>query len=234
MRFSTLVLLTVWPVLSFAQPAAHDVPSVTVVGRAEMVAVPDMARVSVGVTTQAATVAESLEQKNERTRRVMDELKKQGVATRDIQTSRFDVSPQYNYDRQNNQRSLIGYRVTNRVDVVVRDLDKTGVVLDAVVSAGANEVFGLSFDLADSDELLDGARRGAMADARDRAELYAKEAGLSLGPALQISEHTTPAIGPRPVMAARMESMSDAVPVAPGELKYAAEVRVTYQLEGGD
>ena len=183
-------------------------------------------------SSQAETVAEALDENSARTQRVLDELDRRGIAERDIQTRRFDVSPQYDFDRQTNQRSLAGYRVTNRVDVAVRDLDEAGALLDAVVSAGANEIFGLQFDVADSTAAIEAARRAAMADAKSRAELYAGEAGLAVGKPLQITEQTMPGIGPRPVMmGARMEAASDSVPVAPGELTYSAEIRVRYALE---
>jgi uncharacterized protein YggE len=120
-----------------------------------------------------------------------------------------------------------GYRATNQVQVEVVGVDKVGGVLDALVAAGANELGGITFGIAEPTPLLDEARRKAVADARRKAELYAAAANVTLGRVTHVDE--TGGGGPPPVPYARMEAMA-ATPIAAGELDLTASVTVTFAI----
>jgi uncharacterized protein YggE len=206
-------------------------PSITVVGSDKVAAKPDMAEIQVGVTTQAPTAAKALKDNNQAMAALVKVLSARGIADKDQQTSSFNISPQY---RQGTPGVLgpeiVGYQVSNQLHIKVRQLASLGELLDEVVSAGSNQVHGISFSVADPTPLLDEARRKAMADARRKAELYAKAAGVGLGQVLLIEEQT--AHLPRPqMMGAAMGRGAAAVPVAAGEQEFAASVTVTYRIK---
>jgi uncharacterized protein YggE len=114
------------------------------------------------------------------------------------------------------------------VRVKVRQLDSLGEVLDQVVGQGANHVQGVGFAVAEPTPVLDEARRKAVADARHKAELYAREAGMEVGPVLLIQEET-PHL-PRPPLLGAARAEAAAVPVAEGELEFGASITVTYAM----
>lgn len=209
-------------------------PSVTVVGTGEVNARPDMAQITVGVLTEAKTAAEAMQSNNTAMEKLIDLLKQKGLEEQDIQTTSFSVSPQYRQDQPQPQRAepprIIGYQVSNLVQIKVRKLASLGGILDEVVTAGANQVHGISFSVDQDDELLDEARKKAMKDARRKAELYADAAGVTLGRTLLIQE-ATPNV-PQPVYAGvRMNfARESAVPIASGEQSLSALVTVTYEL----
>jgi uncharacterized protein YggE len=235
MKFVALVSLLFSPLLAVTALAHEGAiePSVTVIGFAEIAASPDMAQVSVGVTTQAVAVGDALAANNAKTRDVIAVIRKKGVAERDIQTTQFSVSPQYSHNRDGNPPTLDLYRVTNRIEVTVRDIEKAGDLLDAAVAGGANEVFGLDFGVQESSALLDRARRNAMDNARTKAELYASAAGLPLGRAIVITEETSTFDRPRPMAEISLMKASS-VPLAAGTMTFSAEIRVRYSLGDPD
>jgi uncharacterized protein YggE len=157
-------------------------------------------------------------------------IRKRGIEDRDLQTVQFNVSPRYKYDKnQQEPPRIAGYQVTNEVHVKVRNLPALGAFLDETVSLGANQVRGISFGVADPAQLMDEARRKAIADAERRARVYAEAAGLKLGKPIRIDEQTGGRPGPYPV--ARMEAAAaSAVPVAPGEQTFSVTVTVSYAI----
>jgi uncharacterized protein YggE len=211
-----------------AQDAAT--PSITVTGSGRVQATPDLANVSAGVVTEAARAADAVRANTDAMQKVIAALDAAGIERRFVQTSRFDVSSVYADSvsaRPGRMPAITGYRAANQVRVEVRGVDRVGGVIDALVAAGANELGGVSFGIAEPAPLLDEARKRAIADARRRAELFAKEAGVALGRVVRIDE-TGGAPGPGPV-AYRMEAAS-APPIAPGEVDLEANVSVTWSL----
>lgn len=207
--------------------SAADSHVISMSGHGEAKGVPDMAMINAGVTTNAATAAAALSANTARMAAVFAALRKLGVADRDMQTVNFSVSPQYANDNGQAPR-LTGYQVHNEISVRLADAAKLGAALDALVAAGANQMNGVSFDIAQPAALLEKARQDAMADARTRAETYAKAAGVSLGPILSIREGTGEA---RPLrMAAPIAFAAKAVPVAAGEQAVTADVQVEWEI----
>lgn len=198
---------------------------------------PDLAVFSAGVTTQAKTAAAALSENADRMNAVIAALKASGIAERDIQTSNLSVNPVYGQPRADANGNvtgdpvIIGYQANNQVEVKQRKIGSYGKTIDTLVSAGANQVSGPSFQLDNPDVASDEARLEAMKKARARAELYAKAAGLTVKRILTISE--SGGYAPQPmVMYARAEKMMGGAPspVAAGEVQVAANVTVTFEL----
>jgi uncharacterized protein YggE len=213
------------PLVSAEEPA----PSITVVGSGSVSGVPDTAEVTAGVVTQAATASQAMSQNSATMEKVLKALTALGIADRDIHTTNVSIVPQ----RASTQPSrpapspVIGYEVTNQVRVRVRNLSSLGRLLDTLVSQGANALGGIGFSIADPAPLLEQARSKAIADARQKAQVYATAAGVKVGRVIFIRD--TSAGPPRP-MAGRMMAMA-ATPVAPGEQEVEVSVSVTYALE---
>lgn len=198
---------------------------------------PDLAVFSAGVTTQAKTASAALARNAEQMNAVIAALKASGIAERDIQTSNLSVNPLYGQPRADENGNvigdpvIIGYQATNQVEVKQRNIAGYGKTIDTLVSAGANQVNGPSFQLDNPDAASDEARIEAMKKARARADLYAKAAGLTVKRILTISE--SGGYAPQPmVMYARAEKMMAGAPspVATGEVQVGANVTVTFEL----
>jgi uncharacterized protein len=203
-------------------------PSVTVTGSGEVSAPPDLARIAAGVVAEAPRAADAVKQTTSAMEKVVAALAQAGIEKKYVQTSRFDVSPVYADAPARGTPAVTAYRASNQVQVEVRGVDKVGAVLDALVAAGANEIGGISFGIAEPAPLEDEARKKAVADARRKAELYAAATGTALGRVLAIDE--SGGGPPIPVRYARMEMAQAAPPIAPGELDLAIRVVVTWSL----
>lgn len=204
-------------------------PTVSVTGEASISVPPDLAQIDSGVTTEAKTAREAGEANNKAMGGVLAALKASGIAEKDIQTSRLSLSPQSAPNRNANAPFLIvGYRASNRVTVTIRDITKVADTIDVLVGAGANEISGISFMVSKASKLLDDARTEAIADAKRKAEIYAKAANISLGAPISISEETTPGPIPYRKMSA---GMAAAAPVAQGEETLRVSVSVSYEIK---
>lgn len=204
--------------------------TVTVSATGSVSAAPDEATISTGVTSESKTAREALTKNTEAMKQVIAELKSEGVDPKDIQTTQFNVEPVYVYPKEGQPPSVTGYRVNNMVGVRVRNLDKLGGVLDRLVTAGANQMNGISFEVSKAETLKDDARKTAMANAKRRADLLAQAAGADVGEVLQISEETS-FQGPHPVVFAKRAAMAESVPVERGEQELEARVTVTWRLK---
>jgi len=218
-------------VLVLAFPAAAEpMPTISVTGEGHVDLAPDMATLSLGVVTEAATANEALDRNSAQLAAVIARLGKMGIADRDVQTSGLSLGPRYDYNGSNGAPRLVGYTATNMVSVRVRALDSLGGVLDSVVADGANTLNGLGFGLQDPGPATDEARRRAVADARHRAELYAQAAGVTLGAVLSISEQGD-GYRPMPMVQAEASFAKGAdVPVSSGELNLSSTIAVVYEI----
>jgi len=205
-------------------PARAAERSVTVTGEATVAIAPDAAIIRIGVTSQDKTAREASDTNAKQMSAVLAAIKDTGIAERDIQTSRLSLQPQYDQGKTGNAR-LTGFQANNQVTVRIRDVDKLATVLDRAIAAGANEMSGIEFVVSEQSKMLDQARGDAIADARRKAELFAKAAGAKLGNVISISEEGS-APQPRPMQAMR----AGAVPIAPGEQTLRAIVTVSYEL----
>lgn len=209
----------------------------TVSGHGEARHAPDIATVNAGVRTQGATAAEALRTNTEQMNKVFAALKSLGIADADMQTSSFSVQPVYQQpappvpgQTQNEPPKIAGYQVFNQVTITLRDLSKLGTALDTLVSSGANDMYGVSFGIADTDPLTDKARDAAIKEAARKAQLMAASAGVKLGRIMSLSESS--ATPPVPMYRARLaEAAAAPVPTAAGEQVIGADATLVYEIE---
>ncbi len=207
-----------------AQPPA----AISVTGEAHISVPPDLAQIDAGVTSEAKTAREASEANNAAMSKVLTALKGAGIEQKDYQTSRLSLQPQISSSKTSAPSAIVGYRASNRVTIRLRDITKVADVIDALVGAGANDIGGINFMVSQASKLLDEAREQAIADARRKAEIYAKAAGVTLGAPLSISE----AGSPGPIAFGRLSAgVPQSVPIAPGEETLHITVSVSWAIK---
>jgi len=215
--------------VQLVQPIAGTRLDVTATG--EVSRVPDIAIISAGVMTRAATASAALQQNATRMERVRAALKRAGIADRDIQTSNISLNPEYNY--QNNQApKLTGYTASNQVNVRFRDIANTGRILDALVAEGANQINGPSLTIDKPEAALDEARVKAVAAGRARADVYARSLGMRVVRLLSVSEGARYSV-PRPIAVMRAEAggaVADSK-IDPGEQQVQITLEMSFELQ---
>jgi uncharacterized protein YggE len=210
-----------------AGPAlAETPPHVAVTGTGVVTAAPDLAELVLGVVSEAPTAAQAMKQNSQTASNLLEVLRRRGIATRDFQTSQLALAPRYRH--MGGKAALAGFQATHQLHVTVRDLANLGTLLDELVNAGANTVHSVGLAVDKPARLLEQARLAAMADARTRAELYARAAGAKLGEVLAVQE-TDVSSPVRPVMQLR-QAAEAGVPFAPGETKLSVQLNVTWRL----
>lgn len=230
LRAALLALIVI--IAGTAGARAEDISEkrmISVSGVGSVKAKPDTARISIGVVSDDNTAREALDKNTAAMSRVIVELKGQQVDPKDIQTTNFSVNPRYQHFKDGKPPAIIGYRVVNSVTIIVRELDNLGKILDQTVSRGSNQVNSIRFDIDNADELEIEARKRAIKDARQKAQVYAQAAGVKLGTVLTISEGASS--HPRPVMRPRtLEAGAASVPIETGEQEVTARVQVSWKL----
>jgi uncharacterized protein YggE len=211
------------PALAQVAPIA----TISVSGEAQVSVPPDLAQIDAGVTTEAKTAREASEANNAAMGKVLLALKGAGIDEKDFQTSRLSLQPQYAPNR-GGASAVVGYRAANRVTIKLRDVTKVAGTIDILVAAGANELGGINFMVSAASKLLDEAREQAIADARRKAEIYAKAAGVTLGSPVSISEGGASSPAPYRKMSA---GIAASAPVAQGEETLQVTVSVSWAIK---
>lgn len=239
----SMAALTLLPMTANAQePGATATPigapygattlSLAVTGTAS--GQPDIARMSAGVNTLAATAEAALADNAKAMTALIATLGKQGIAKADIQTSGFSLNPQYRYPQQgedpNTPPRIIGYQVSNTVSLTVRDIKKIGRTFDALTAAGATNINGPSFEIDDDAALLKEARTKALAEGQQLAEFYAKAAGKRRARLVAISEGGSPVM-PVPMFKSARAAADVATPVEPGRSDVNVALNLMFSLE---
>tara|TARA_R110002073_G_scaffold75329_4_gene183823 strand:+ start:2233 stop:2925 length:693 start_codon:yes stop_codon:yes gene_type:complete len=218
---STALLLAASPAL------AEEVnPTLSLSASSDVQVAPDYATVQSGVVTRAGTAQQAVQDNTRAMTAVFDALRRAGISGNDVQTSQLSVSPVYSDRREpeTNDLTIIGYETRNTVSAKVRDTTRVGNVIDAMVTAGANNIQNVSFGAEDTSAAMDQARREAIASLLARANLFADAAGFELCGITRMSEDfARPA---QPMMMARMESAS--TPVAAGQLSITASINADF------
>ena len=230
MVLAALILAACGGVSSAA--GAGEIRTVSVNGTGKVIVTPDMATINVGVVTEGQDAEEATSQNNQHIAEITEVLTGMGVAEADIKTSNFSVYPMQNFDREGEPAAVI-YRVENNVRVVVREIDQLGSILDAVVGAGANSIYGVEFDLSDRESAFSQAIDAAMQNAEDRAGLLAQSAGAELGELQSVETYLGGGGVPMYAESAAMGAFDGAaeVPVSPGEMEIQVEVNVVYAIQ---
>jgi uncharacterized protein YggE len=208
-------------------------PRIVVTGEGEATVAPDMALLSLSVMREAKTAREALDANNAAMAEVIEAIKLFGIADRDLQTAGIQIMPRFNFTNKpdgTQEAELIAYQVTNTLSVRVRDIVKTGEILDRAVSLGVNQGGNIVFANDDSSAVITEARRKAVVEATARATTLAEAAGVTLGRVLEISEQSFGA-QPMPIEARAFDKAASAVPVQAGENAYRVQVNMTFELK---
>lgn len=224
--FAVLLALSA-PALAQEQPR---IATLTASGMGSVSVAPDIAIVSIGVVSRAATARDALSANNGDVAKVIETIQAAGVKNADIGTSGFSVNPIYELKPERSQNDepprITGYQVSNEVRVTIRDIANSGAVLDKVVSAGANQIGSIRFDVSDRQKPADEALSKAIADAKHQAELMADAAGVTLVRILDINASSGSPVFARPAM--RMAA--DAVPLMPGTSEVTANANISWEI----
>ena len=211
---------------------------ITAGGHGEVKVKPDIALITIVVTTQSKDQAEAVSQNAARTTTTLAALRAARVADKDIQTQSYTVQPQYDYGNNNGgfgggspkPPTLVGYQVTNSVQATVRDLTKVGLVIDKTTSAGASQISGVSFDLSDRSLAESQALALAVSSARRKASIMASAAGVDIGRLLTLTEGAS-APSAQPVFAMRaMAKGATETPIADQQITVTADATLVYAM----
>lgn len=214
------------------QAAPENVRTLNVNGLGQVYLTPDIAYIYIGVHTEGATASEAVDANKSQTTAVIDALKQAGVAEKDIRTINFSIYPSQQYGPDGSVTGSI-IMVDNTVYITVRDLDGLGDLLDSAISAGANNINSIQFDVADKTEAVKAARAKAVEDAKLQAQELADTAGVSLGDIQSINFYDN---SPYPMYdygkggGAGMAAQAS-VPIQPGQLTIAVTVNLTYSIK---
>jgi uncharacterized protein YggE len=207
-------------------------PYISVKGMGIVSARPDMLTVQIGVQIENGSLADAQWDANTKINAAMKLLTEGGVADRDISTSRLAVEPVIVYENNKPPRQT-GYRVTHILNVKLRDIAKSGKLIDSIVAAGVNRVQSLNFSFSDPTALLKQARDAAMTDAKAKAQQFATQGGVGLGPPILIQEvgaNTLPKSS-SPLFDSGVSNTPPTTPINPGEQEVRVEVGVLYAIK---
>jgi uncharacterized protein YggE len=202
-------------------PALADeaAASIRVTGLGRVQAAPDAATLDAGATNEARQAKTAIAANSQSMKALLAALRAQGIESKDIQTRQLQLTPVYPQGSGPRRAGIEGYRASSRLRIRVREIGEIGAVLDALVAAGANELGSISFAVLDPDPFLDRARAAAIADARRKAALFAREAGVRLGRIIEIRDGAAPipfAIQFGIRVELRVEGLSGTIPLSPG------------------
>jgi uncharacterized protein len=213
-----------------AQPEPPARARVVVIGEGNVTVAPDYARIRNGVSSSAKTVKEASDSNSKTMANILAALADAGIAKKDIQTSEFSIEPVYVSPTPPGGPKVSGYRVSNQVNVTIRDLSQVGDILDRLIKAGATDAGNISFLVSDREKALDQAREAAMANARHKAELYAQASGLTLGRVAWISEGSDLGSVRPMALSGDGKMASTPVPIESGEDTITARVTVGFAI----
>ena len=201
---------------------------ITVIGMGEAIGQPDQANITVGVETFSKEVELATGDNETTIQAILAALKEQGIAAEDMQTANYSLWAEQLYG-DNGPEGIAGYRISNQVHVIIRDIDNVSDVLSAAISAGANNIYGVTFSVADPLALEAEARETAVANARERAESLAQLNGLEVGDVLEINEAF---ISQMPFSMMNMGGGGGGADasISPGQLSYQVQVQITYAI----
>lgn len=216
------------PALAQQAPA----PRIVVMGEGESTVAPDLAVLSLGVMNEAKTAGEALTATNAAMGKVIEALKADGIASRDLQTGGLQISPRYSYNNKpdgTQESELVGYQVTNTLSVRVRELGKTGEIVDKAVALGINQGAGIAFTNDDPTKIIAEARKRAVADAISKAKDLSTAAGVELGRVIEINDQNF-AGPPMPITAKAFDRAAASTPIEAGENAYKVQITITFEL----
>ncbi|MCL2323697.1 MAG: SIMPL domain-containing protein [Oscillospiraceae bacterium] len=205
--------------------------TIQVTGTSSIKANPDIAILNVGVTTNGTSTTSVQSDNTKVMNKVLASVKALGVADKDIKTVNYYMNPEYDQSNTKSGSKIVGYTLSNMVQIKVRDVNKAGEVLAAAVDAGANVNNGITFSLSNSDDYYNQALSNAMANAKSKADTIAKAIGVKIGVPSTIIENNsyyTPYFSNNVAMGSPAPAPSAAA-ITQGEIEITANVSVTYE-----
>ena len=204
-------------------------PRVVVTGEGSVSVAPDVVQIRSGVTTRGKTVREATETNSKTMAAILTALTESGIPQKDVRTAQLSIQPVYASQDSGKEQKLVGYSVANHVSAKIKHIDRLGDVLDRLIAAGATDLWNVEFLVSDPGKALDQAREAAIADARRKAEVYARAAGVTLGRVVSIEEESGSS-SPVPMRALGQPAPSMQMPIAPGESTLRARVTVGFEI----
>ena len=232
-----VIVLVVSTVIDISDKINQSDNVISVSGTGELYAKPDLAQTSFSVVTEAKTVAEALSENTDKMNAVIQAVKDQGVEEKDLKTTNFYITPRYEwidvtYFYPEGKRTLVGYEITQTLEVKIRDLAKTADVLEAGIGAGSNQVGNLQFTIEEEDDLKKQAREEAIAEAKEKAELLASQLGVKLVGVSSFSESSDGGIFYYGMGKAESGTAPSAdVQIETGENKISVTVYISYKIK---
>lgn len=230
----TTVLSAILAGAAQAQSAPAQPPRIITSGEAQVRVTPDRATILVGVQTRALTAAAAGASNAKTQKAILDTLKALGLPADQLATQSYSVNPDMQYPPSGGQGKVVGYTVSNVVRVELKRIEQVGLVVDAALAKGANQINSIQFSASTASEARRTAMGDAVRDAKADAEALARAAGGSLGPVIEISSSSPPV---RPVygeVMMRSAAKADiATPIEPGEQVISATVSVIWQFIPG-
>lgn len=223
-----LAFISALPEPAAAEEVAQRLISVT--GEAELQVKPDMATMRFGVENTAADARTAQRDNSAVMSKVIEAIYAQGISKDDVQTANFNLYPIYEWQGERSEKQvLVGYRCSNTVVVNLKDLSKIGIVIDAATSAGANNVYGISFGLQNPNAYRPTLLAAAVNDAKAKADIMAKAAGYTITGVQRMSDGYTTVVGIQESIRSSAKVMMDAsVPIETGSLTVRATVQIDY------
>lgn len=235
-----LLAETVSVVQNFGRPANAATDTITVTGDGQATMAPDVARLSFTVTNSESTVAQAQADTTKQANSVIEYVKGQGIADKDVKTLSYNITPRYQYSPcaggycPPSSPTIIGYDVSETVQVTVRDLTAVGTIIGGLGKLEVQNLNGPSFALDDSSAGYDAARADAINKAKAQASVLAKQLGVGLGKIVNFSESSSGGRTVYPAAYGAGTMASDRAEVAPsvptGENTYNASVSITYEI----
>jgi len=228
-----LISLIVWVGVDINNRLSESENIITVSGTGEVYAKPDLALTTFSVVTEAKTVDAAMQDNTTKMNAVIASVKSQGVEDKDLKTTNFNISPRYEWDEEWRNRTLVGYDVTQSLQVKMRDLTKIGGIVQGATTAGANEVGDLQFTIDNEDTLREEARGKAIEEAKAKAKTLASQLNIRLVRIISFSENgVMPIYYPMPAKSTEASGIGGGVPdIQTGENKISVTVILTYQIK---
>ena len=224
------VLLVVFTLTSPVFAAGAAAPTVSVQGSSQVEAIPDQALINLGVVTTGKTAEEAQQENAVLANAVQKNLIVSGLAEDALKTTQFAVYPIHMEDKEQKTTVIAGYRVSHTLTVTINDMSKVGSVIDTALSAGANQILGISFQKRDDTLLKTQALQEAVKEATAKADAIAKASGKKLGRVVTVQENGVSVHLPEFTQRYMLKADSAPTPILPGSIRVSGGVSMVFEL----
>jgi uncharacterized protein len=240
-RWSIILALTLAFILSFnLEPSkvfaanssasnAVTTKTINVMGNGEVTATPDIAYLFLGVVTDKTTTSEAQNANSITMNNVIAAIKKAGIKDEDIKTTDYSIYPKYNYDETTKVNTLVGYTVSNTLNVTVKDISKVGQIIDTAVANGANDCNSISFGVSDYEKYYNMALVNALSNAQGKAKAISNFLNIKLTAPITITENSSGTPNIYPISLKDTSSSSASTSIQAGIYKIKANVSLVFE-----